>query len=154
VQPYIITIWMGMRSMRTVSRPRAFDGDQTRFRLCNTSFARISVLIYAGDGTPLSRIPLNGPALVLHAQRGNRDARQFLNMRLTLSILEGQSACGAVTGKRLLLTAKFGKEVATRQLKQGIFGVLLDERGEDRERFFILLIVTMQVQREIEARDV
>ena len=54
----------------------------------------------------------------------------------------------------MLLSAKFGVEVAARQLKQRICRVLFNEWCENAERFFILLVVTMQIQREIKARNV
>src|SRR6266446_3810372 len=77
-----------------------------------------------------------------------------MNMALTLRILDWQSVCGVITGQSLLLPAKFGIQVAARQLKQRVCRVFLGERGENAERFFVLLLVTVQVQREIKARDV
>jgi len=60
----------------------------------------------------------------------------------------------AIASQSLRLSAKLGIEVAARQLKERIGRVLFNERAEDGERFFILLIVTMEIQRKIEAREV
>ena len=57
------------------------------------------------------------PVQSLRAKGCDRCENQFLNTRLTLRILDRQGACGAITGQSLLLSAKFGIEVAARQLK-------------------------------------
>jgi len=73
---------------------------------------------------------------------------------LTLRILDRRGACGAIASQSLLLSAKLGIEVAARQLKERIGRVLFNERAEDSKRLFILLIVTMEIQCEIEACEV
>jgi len=75
----------------------------------------------------------------------------LLDTGLTLRILDRRGACGAITSQSLRLSAKLHR-VAARQLKERIGRVLFNERFEDSERLFILLIVTMKIQREIEAR--
>src|SRR5437016_2230538 len=95
-----------------------------------------------------------GPASLFGTKRCDRYARQFMNMLLTLRILDRQGACGPITSQSLLLSAKFGIEVATRQLKQRVCRVFFSKRAENAERFFILLIVTVQVQSQIKAREV
>ena len=77
-----------------------------------------------------------------------------MNMILALCILDRPRACGAITSQSLLLSAKFGIEVAARQLKQRVCRVFFSERAENAERLFILLIVTMQVQGEIKSGDI
>src|SRR5258708_21628136 len=94
------------------------------------------------------------PAFLLRAQCSNGCAHQIVDTGLTFRILERQGTCDAITCQSLLLSAKFGIEVAARQLKQWIRRVLFYERAADIERRLILLIVTMQIQREIKARDV
>src|SRR6266481_9847275 len=93
-------------------------------------------------------------AIVLHAQRCDRCTHELPDTGLTLRILDWRGACGAIASQSLQLSAKLGIEVAARQLKERIGRVLFNERAEDGERLFILLIVTMEIQREIEARDV
>jgi hypothetical protein len=91
---------------------------------------------------------------LLGAQRCDRCARQFPYMGLTLRILDRQGDCSPVAGQSLLLSAKFGIEVAARQLKQRICRVFFNEWRENAERFLILLIVAMQIQRKIKTRNV
>jgi len=57
------------------------------------------------------------PALLLRAERSDRCAHQLLDTRLTIHIADRRGAGGAIAGQRLLLSAKFGIEVAARQLE-------------------------------------
>ena len=74
-------------------------------------------------------------------------------MGLALRVLDRQGACGAITDQGELLSAEFGVEVAARELEERICWILFDERADDGEGFFILLIVTMEIQREIKTGD-
>ena len=91
-QPYLIIIWMGTTSKRIRRANRSIAARYRPVRRLNTVH-------------------------LFRAQRGNRCAHQLLDMALTLSILDWQGACGAITGRGLLLSAKFCIKVAARQLK-------------------------------------
>jgi hypothetical protein len=54
---------------------------------------------------------------LLRAEGCDRGAHQILDTSLTLCILDLQSTCGVIAGQSLLFPAKFGVEVAARQLK-------------------------------------
>ena len=96
-QPYLIIIWMGTRSKRIRTGESQTRGKH-RYR-------------------PVRRPNTVEAIHLFRAQRGNRLAHQLLDMTPTLSILDWQGACGAITGRGLLLSAKFCIEVAARQLK-------------------------------------
>jgi len=86
-------------------------------------------------------------------QSRQRRAHQSLDMGLTLGVLDRQGARGSITGQSLRLAAQLGIEVAARQLEERVRRILFHERAYDAERLFVLLIVAMQVQGEIKARD-
>ena len=96
----------------------------------------------------LARSPagkLSESSSALRAKRCNRCAHQLPYMGLTLRILDLQGACSTIAGQSLLFSAKFGVEVAPRQLKQRICRVFFCEWCENVERFLILLIVAVQI---------
>src|SRR5260370_38256592 len=94
------------------------------------------------------------PAVLFRAKRCNRGAHQLLHVGPTLHILDRQRARGAITDQSLLFTTKLCIEVSARQLKYRVRRVLFNEWAEDVERLFILLIVTMRIQRKIKAGNI
>ena len=108
----------------------------------------------AAESYPIAWRPLGGAFPLLQAQCGSGSSDQVLEMRLTVGISGWHGAYGSIRGQGLLLPTEFGVEVAASQLKKGVCRIFLNERGDDTECLFVLLIVAMQVQREIEASDI
>lgn len=98
-QPNLIIIWMATRS-KWIRRANRRPEVSIAARYC-----------------PVRRPNTVEAIHLFRAQRGKRCAHQLLDMTETLSILDWQGACCAITGRGLLLAAKFCIEVAARQLK-------------------------------------
>src|SRR5271167_342200 len=73
-------------------------------------------------------------------------------MRTALGVPEGESGGGAIAGQGLRFAGEFCIYITLRELKERVGGIFLDERGDDGEGAFILLIVTVEVEGQIEAR--
>jgi hypothetical protein len=88
------------------------------------------------------------------AESVDGEADQFTDTNLALCVGYHQSPRGAVTGQRLFLSAQFCVKIAAGQLEERIRRILLRKRADYTQGFFILDIVTMQIQREVEASDI
>src|SRR6267378_4576391 len=124
----MLTILAGIRSMRI---PRRAESTEER---------RVS----ANDGL----------VTAASAECLDRHAHQVTDARLALCIGHCQGPCRAITGQRLFLPAKFCIEVATGQLEKRVCRIFFRQRTNHAQRLFILLIVTMEIQREVKASEI
>src|SRR4029077_6822347 len=79
---------------------------------------------------------------------------ESLNARGTLGIADIYCLGGAVTLEGLLFAAELGEQVSARELEERIRRKFLDERSDGRQGIFVTPVIAVEIQGEIEARDI
>jgi hypothetical protein len=82
---------------------------------------------------------------------GQGSARQVLDMSAAFVILDWSRGGGTVAGQGLRFAAEFRVEISPGELKQRVGGIFVDERADNGERSFVLLVVAVEVQGKIKA---
>ena len=103
-------------------------------------------------GRKVSRAAFTDRRAGIRANGCKRRSRQFLNMSSTVGIAHRGRCSSSITFGGLLFATQLREQVSPGQLKNRVGWIFLDERRDHLECALVLVIIGVQVNRQIEAR--